>query len=385
MRAWLVFVGCVAACGDNVVENAPPLERSETLFLGAHQDDDMIFMQPELLHALRDGSTTTVYATTLGPDGRDLSVFEAAKVAYGSVVGSTAWDCGMLAIGDIYVRHCRLQDRPVSLLDLGIADGGIPGDRRESLLHLIDGTVSEVSVAAGGTVTSETAIDTFAHLLEATAPSRIETLELAATHGRDHSSHMFVASIGLWASARVGYTGSITWHRGYNVETEAPNLGDELSAARRMLGYYEACADHCGPCGQPCSVLNTAHETWLARQYASTRVREASGSLALGDVCLQSTLALGDCATAANIALESSGALRVDHRCLATSAEGQLALAVCEAVPDQYWVIDSEGFVWNGRTPLAAGDMSYDHVRCLAGEAAPTCGAHLQPRWRIIP
>src|SRR2546421_1941910 len=51
----------------------------------------------------------------------------------------------------------------------------------------------------------------------ATTPSEIHTLELAATHGRDHSSHMFVASFALWAEARTGYDGPVTWHRGYNV------------------------------------------------------------------------------------------------------------------------------------------------------------------------
>src|SRR5512146_2542851 len=104
------------ACGDNVVPVGPPLTHSDTLFLAAHEDDDMIFMQPELLRALGEGkATTTVYATSAGPHGRGIGHFEAAKMAYAAIVGSHDWDCGMTELGTITVEHCRLRDRPISV------------------------------------------------------------------------------------------------------------------------------------------------------------------------------------------------------------------------------------------------------------------------------
>jgi hypothetical protein len=385
VRAWLLTVVSLSACGDNLVAVAPPLEHSDTLFLAAHFDDDIIFMQPALLNALREGATTTVYATTAGPNGTDRDLFEASKVAYGALVGSMEWECGLLALGDANVQHCRLRDRPVSLLDLGIPDGGIPGDRRDSLLHLFEGTVSELSLDNGGTVTATTVTDLFVRVFEATTPNTLETLELAGAHGRDHSSHMFVASIGLWAAARVSYAGAATWHRGYNVDVEMPNLGSDLLPARMMLGYWEACAYDCGPCGRPCDAVSVSHEIWLERQYASTRLRAASGSFALGDTCLGESLQLGDCASSAHVELDPTGAMRIREECLGSTAAGELVLDTCTGMPEQYWVLDSEGFVWNGRPPEIGVDMTYDHVRCLGDGRASTCGVNLQPRWQLFP
>ncbi|MBL0214252.1 MAG: PIG-L family deacetylase [Myxococcales bacterium] len=306
LLAWLV----VAGCGDNLTPVGPAMEPASTLFLVAHPDDEMIFMQPQLLDALHAGSVTTVYATTAGPDGVDHHLFEAAKTAYGAIVGSSAWDCGSLDLEVAVVEHCRLSDRPVSLINLDLADGGLPGDRRDSLLHLVDGTVASLPVHGprGGRIDLEGVIELFSRLLEATAPRALHTLELAGTHGRDHSSHMFVASFALWAAARVRFAGEIAWHRGYNVDVEAPTLaGDALAAAATMLGYYEACADGCGTCGASCPTLIPAHETWLGRQYGVTRVREAGGPLSSGDRCLDASLALGDCASAPGRAARGDG------------------------------------------------------------------------------
>ncbi|HSD88316.1 MAG TPA: hypothetical protein VLB44_12400 [Kofleriaceae bacterium] len=385
--AWITGLIAACGCGDNLVlPVGPPLAHSDTLFLVAHPDDDMIFMQPELLTRLREEATTTIYVTTTGPRATSHGLFEAAKVAYGEVAGSSDWECGLLEIDAIVVQHCRLRDRPVSLLDFALPDGGIPGDRTNSLLHLVDGTVAEQPAYAGGRVTFDSLIGVFAQVFEATTPDALETLELAGSHGRDHSSHMFVASFALWAAARVGYRGDASWHRGYNIATEEPTLsGEDLTQARTMLGYYEACADHCGPCGQACPTVLAAHDTWLSRQYSVARVPSAKGKLALGDRCLQASLVLGDCATAPQIELAATGAFHLGDECLTTMETGALALAPCTGVPEQYWLLDSEGSVWNGRPPQRAPDMTYDHVRCLAEGGAVTCGASLQAHWTLLP
>ena len=56
--------------------------------------------------------------------------------------------------------------------------------------------------------------------------------------------------------------------------------------------------------------------------------------------------------------------------------------------PEQYWVLDSEGFLWNGVPPAPTGDMSYTHVRCLATADAqatsPACGDQLRATWQLI-
>ncbi|MBA3457913.1 MAG: PIG-L family deacetylase [Deltaproteobacteria bacterium] len=387
-RAGWVVVASLVGCGDNLTTVGPPVERADTLLVVAHPDDDLIFMQPELLLALRAGTSTTVYVTTAGA-GRATFLFAAARTAYGAVAGSQDWECGTLELEVASGEHCRLRDRPVSLINLYLPDGGIDGDRRDTLLHLVDGTVDSLSVQGpvGGTVTMETVIEGLADVIEVTAPVELHTLDLSAAHGRDHSSHLFVASFVLWAAARVGFAGAMTWHRGYNVAVEAPTLtAEELAAATSMLGYYEACADGCGPCGSSCAVINPAHETWLGRQYASTRVSEVSGRLRAEDRCLTDALELGDCAAAPTVELDRAGHLLLGGRCLATTASGDVGLETCGAVPEQYWAFDTEGYLWNGRPPEPSANMAYDHVRCLGSApevGAPTCGDQLRPRWQL--
>ena len=95
MRSWLFVTLFACACGDNTVPIAPPLSHADTLFLVGHPDDEMIFSGPELAAALRTGPTTTVYTTTAGPKGVDHHLIEAATIAYGAILGSSAGSgCG---------------------------------------------------------------------------------------------------------------------------------------------------------------------------------------------------------------------------------------------------------------------------------------------------
>lgn len=358
---------CVAGCGDNTIPAAgPALAPSDVLFVAAHFDDDMIFMQPELLDALANHSVTTVYVTSGDPkkgEGRERAVFAAARTAYSAVLGSHDWDCGEILLVGEPARHCRLRDREVSLVALDLPDGGLDGAHRDSLLHLVDGEATSVPILGpeGGRANVDDIVGELAELIETTAPSQIHALDVAATHGRDHSSHLLSSSFALWGAARVGYTGALRWHRGYNVEDLPATLTDETAPAR-MLGYFEACYFGFAPCGSPSARLDTQEHAWMQRQYSFDRVTGAT--LDAGPV------------------LDEHGHLAANGGCLASTPDGRAYFTECADVAEQYWVLDSEGHLWNGAPPAPTGGMDYDHVRCLAAlDSAPTCGADLQPTW----
>ena len=394
MRVLALAAMLASACGDNAYTLGEPIGHADTVFFAAHTDDDMIFMQPEVVDAARSGSIATVYFTVgdaVKGYGLARGLLRASKTAYAGIAGGAAWDCGYVDLA-VPVQHCKLVGHEVSLIAVDLPDGGIPGDRTESLLHLVDGSVPSVDLVspAGGTATRETTAQLAVDLLAALAPDEIHALELAGTHGRDHSSHMFSSAFLFWAAARSGYAGPLTWHRGYNVASEPVTLdGPDYDDAVRMLGFYEACASDCAACGVPCQpdAVSPAHVTWLERQHAVARVRSAGGKLAFGDQCLQVTAALGDCASAPVFALASDGRLQLGDACLTARDDGALSTAVCDGSAAQYWVLDGEGSLWNGLPPLAAGDMSYDHVRCLAVTdavvSAATCGATNAFAWQF--
>jgi hypothetical protein len=397
-RSLVLGVVVAAGCGDNIPPAGPDLAPAPRLFITAHRDDDMIFMQPELIEALQSGPVTTIYVASGDPDGLDHAeqLLEGARYGYGSIVGSNDWDCGYLPVEDSAVHHCRLRDRDVSLIELDVADGGLQGEMADSMLHLVEGKIPDLPILGplGGRVTEAQIIDELAAVIAATAPDRIDTLDVAATHGRDHSSHLLSSSFTLWALARIHYAGELRWHRGYNVALEDVTLADtDFTPAAAMLGYYEACYFKCGPCGTSCAKVDPTHEKLLWRQYSYDRVA-AGGQMRLtsGDQCAQVSpggeLLLGDCASATAMRLDASGHLVANQLCAASKRDGSVAFAPCADVPEQYWLYDSEGHVWNGAPPDAMAGMDYDHVRCLAPGAAattPTCGADLQPTWQLLP
>lgn len=404
-----VWALAIAACGDDFSAplDGPPLAPAGALFVSAHFDDDLIFMQPELIAALNAGPVTTVYAMSGDPVyglGRADRNFDFGQRAYASVVGSSDWDCGYTLVAGSPAHHCRLRDRPVSLIRLDIPDGGREGMYDTSPLNLIEGRITEVPILgwAGGTATKDSIIDSFAELISVTKPDDIHALDLGGLHGYDHSSHLFAAAFTFWGAARVGYTGTFHWHRGYNVG-DSPISFDgaapDYEAARTMLGVFDACYFGCGPCGTSCVV--EAHDIWLQRQYGSPRTPlAATGALALeGDpaLCLSAIggrVVLAGCSGAAPVQLEATGQLIVGGACVASAPDpaAPVVLEPCSSSPAQYWVSDGDGHLWNGSPPPAATDMANDHVRCLSAEpvagaavGAPICGARLSPVWQLAP
>jgi len=401
-----LLVLATAACGDNLPGIGPPLAPAGSLIIVAHLDDDMIFMQPELETVLASGSVTTVYVLSGDPvDGLAHAehTFAATMTAYEHATGSNDWDCGSLDVTGLPVHHCRLRDRPVSMIGLDVPDGGRHDERTESLLHLVEGAVPSLPILGPlwGRVTTASLIAELAEIVQVTTPRELHTLDIAANHGDDHPGHLLAASFALWAAAAVGYTGTLVSHRGYNVATQPANLSDaDYARVKPMVGYFEACYRGCAPCGTECATLDPAHDTWLRRQYASTAwpVTE-TGRLESEDApgaCLTLTgnasIGLTDCASAAGLSLDGDRHLRAAGLC-ATSASGNddpIAFVQCADDPAQYWLLDDEGFVANGRPPVGGPDMSFDHVRCLHAEpgtigGAPVCGSRLHPRWTMPP
>src|SRR4051812_726119 len=138
----LVALAAVCACGDNVVPGKS-LDARADLVIVAHQDDDLYFMQPDLLEAVQNGTgITTVYVTAgddmHGPKAAELR-YAGLRYAYGAVAGSLDWRCGYITIATHVAQHCHLADRPVSLIFLAYPDGGVHGELANSLLDLWQG------------------------------------------------------------------------------------------------------------------------------------------------------------------------------------------------------------------------------------------------------
>ena len=396
MRSLVVLVA-LCACGDDLQPIGDPLRASRDLVVVAHQDDDLYFMQPDLLEAVQRGEGITSVYVTAGDNaqGMDYAMnrYAGLRYAYGAAAGSLDWRCGVIAIATHVVEHCHLADRPVSLVFLAYPDGGVDGEFAHSLLKLWQGDIASAETVAEQTTTytQDELIETVAEIVRETQPGTIHTLEVASTHGRDHTDHMIVGAITLLAMARANSHADVISYRGYSVLTEPVNKAPAmLSAVTDMVQYYEACTSTCGTCGSTCPSVLPSHVAWFAHRYAVGFRRAVEGRVQTDAGCLDGDLEISACDAAPSWRVVD-GAVQLGDRCLEVSATGEVALAACAPGPAQRFFVDDEGHVWSAVVPAPDPAMAFAHLWCVAPNDAGGIGARLcgrdqgAPSWTFAP
>lgn len=398
MRVALPLVLCgLAACGDNSMSTGQPLAQTEDLVVVAHQDDDLLFMQPDVIEAVRAGKgVTNVYVTagngTGGVDKADIR-YEGLRSAYGTAAGSNDWQCGFIEIAGHTAQHCRLPDKNVSLVFLGYPDGGKEGEHPTSLLHLFEGSTTNVETIARepAIYDRDSLIETVAQIMRLTQPAHVHTLEVAATHGRDHSDHMLVGALTMLAIARANSSADVLSYRGYATGEEPANkVGAIYDDAFEVLAHYEACAAKCdAACGDACTTIDETHVTWLERRYAVGFRRSGGGRLRSGSDCVALDGSLVTCDTAPSWVIDTAGELRSGALCLVVGDGGTVTSGPCLGGRERRFFVDDEGHIWSGLPPAPQADMDYAHLSCLAKASGRVttqlCGVDRAPAWELAP
>ncbi len=409
-RATMTVVATLAlrlalpGCGDNILLEGQSLQPVARVNIVAHPDDDLLFMQPDLWTALAHGEGVLTVYVTAGQAKKDLHYAEdrqqAVMYAYQVASGATAWSCGTITLANHLAEHCQAQGTaaPVSLVFLGLPDGGPKGNFHGSLLSLWSGQVASVKTIARRPqrYTQDDVIAVLAEVLRQTQPIHVNTLDVVATHGLDHSDHLLVGAAAVRAVATAKLAAPIVAFRGYNVLSEPINKPDIMyDAVSVMMRGYGACTESCGSCGsQVCSSISEYHEGLLRRRYAtSMRQRTGRAQVYHAGLCLDvsgTALRLSDCASAPvwqvhNDQLELAG------QCVTASADGSLAIASCDGSAGQWWRFSDDGPLLGGIAPPHVKDMLLRHTLCMAatvdaegaqvrGEA---CGDAVAPNWEL--
>ena len=343
----LAAVALLAACGDNALPDAAPLGPARDLAIVAHQDDDLLFMQPDLLDAVRAGSGVTTVYVTAGNDDRDLDYaqkrYTGVMAAYAAMteVPREDWRCGWIELAGHAAEHCRLAAANLSLVFLGYPDGGKHGEFASSLLALSQGRITGADTIADRSAhyDRDGLIATVAAAITATQPHTIRTLEVAGTHGSDHSDHMLVGALAVLAHVRAGMEAELLSYRGYDITAEPPNdLAPNTAITSDAFARYSACAEGCAACGEACSTFSATYAAYLRRHYAVRIDRIASGTVAGSEMTFGTTTPL---------------------------------------------LLDEEGHIWVGTPPATVTDL--DHLECLAPTATLCGGDHGAQVWEVLP
>ena len=387
--------------------SATVMHPASELAVLAHPGDDLLFLSPAIGDAVAArAGLTVVYVTTGGDDNppADLDARTAGvRAAYAALAGASAsdWSCGWISIADHAAEHCRLAAAEISLVLLGYPDGHHDGGAPSSLLQLWEDHVARVTTEGARTAVYNRPglIATLAALIDATAPTTLRTLEVAATHGPDHSDHMMVGALAVLAAAASQSAPPLIAYRGDNIVSEPANTAPAtLTRSLDALARYTACTRGCAPCGDACAAdqLEATQRAWIARSYPIEMRTSGGGQLRLADRCVVAPASAGSNpvltrgAGATTWQLGDGGTLVADTGlCLDVLVlTGEVVAGDCVAAGvGGRLFFDAEGHVWSGVPPAPSDDMALAHLYCLRDAGgrprAGLCGAASAPVWQL--
>jgi LmbE family N-acetylglucosaminyl deacetylase len=255
----------------------------------AHQDDDLLFMNPDLLHDIKAGHCIRTIYITAGDAGVGpffwLSREKGTEAAYSKMLGTNeVWIHRIVKVSDhqfVTVANVRGNSQ-ISLIFMHFPDGnvngfGFKGSNYESLTSLESNRISSMkSVDGQSHVSKDDLTNSLTDIMHLYKPHTVRTQ--SQQHGSkhpDHSDHNAVGKIATQAYTNYNkkfpdVAGStLKYYTGYPVRDSKENVfgGDLADKESAFLAYSHfdssVCSsiEDCGP--------STTYGAYLRREYQS--------------------------------------------------------------------------------------------------------------------
>ncbi|MEU6865391.1 ricin-type beta-trefoil lectin domain protein [Streptomyces sp. NPDC046876] len=347
----------------------------------AHQDDDLLFINPEVQRLIRRKcSVGTVYLTA-GDAGRSFAEDsyvqqreEGLRASYAKMAGvPNRWHRSDLRVRGHRLVSFVLGGRPdVRLVFLRLPDGlskGVGSARysRQSLLKLFRGQIATIKPVDGArSYTREELTSVISEVLALRKAERILTLDYdSATFGvgppnpADHSDHEMTGRFFRKAAFVAPTRPAVASYVGYGLSLLPANLTPQQRRDKETV--YDTYLRYAGCFTGPCPTrpaLSENFRRWIAREHTRTHRQPRPGEI---------MSAVGRTNTKAAV-----------ERCLARDprrfAPGAVTTADCDGSPTQRWT-------FAGGTIKDAGAGA-----CLTASTevvmAPCSGSGSQTWWR---
>lgn len=365
----------------------------------AHQDDDLLFINPDLKRAMdKNEPLSTVYLTS-GNAGMEMDyVLErerGIKSAYAFMAGaSNSWTCGPQVYAGKAIQTCTLDsEKVVTLHFLRLVDGFGTGTDPQSLRNLWEGNIS-VSAAVDGSglsFTREELLASVASLIQTSGATALYTTDFSFEHrNNDHSDHEYAALITLVSSGNHALPHSLSSYLTYGTTSMPSNLSsNDTALVSDVFGYYASCDKELSGCSgglscdaTTCATDDTLYTSWFSRHYSASRLtpplNTSLASLAFSGYCVDgggASVTTSACGAGepwswgSNFTLRNSGGL-----CLTAPSFGssnQATVATCTGAAAQRWLLMSDGHVVLARAPEAGDSTNYKIAKCLDAGTEP--------------
>ncbi|KAF7594635.1 hypothetical protein BBP40_008725 [Aspergillus hancockii] len=256
------------------------LTAAQTLNIVAHQDDDLLFITPDILNDIRSGRAVRTVFLTAGDAGNGEGYWTSRQAgslaAYAAIAGvGNDWQEGDAGIDGFDIPIYSLAAQPqVELAFLHLPDGNMDGQGFEatgsvSLRQLWEGTIDQLGAIddSGTTYTKDELIDVLADIIENFEPDRINTLDYVNDIGDgDHSDHYATGYFTDRASQTADNDADLVGYMGYGVNNFPANLDANTIADKKNIFYTYAPYD-AGTCASDAACASRPEINWLQRQY----------------------------------------------------------------------------------------------------------------------
>lgn len=258
----------------------------------AHEDDDLLFLSPDVLHDIQARRCVRTVFATAGDAAKGHAYWAGRErgslAAYAGMAGvPDDWTVSDAGVPGRSIRLETLVGAPnVSVIFMRLPDGNRRGTgnarhHHESLMRLWQGAISTISAIDGsGTYTDASLRDTLTALMVGFRPTTVRTQDWTAAFGDgENADHV---AIGLYVRrADLGYAAAHTLsaYAGYPSWVRAPNVaGVDLATKRAAFRLY-ATSDPSLCMARLCadSLVSSMR---LARQYIAAS--QATGDSARG-------------------------------------------------------------------------------------------------------
>lgn len=261
----------------------------------AHEDDDILFMNPDLQATINQGSCVTTVFMTAGDagagNGYAHSRREGSYAAYATMYHrADRWSIKDQVIHGQSVTIATLQGVPrVSLIFLNLPDGNVTGkgfknDNFESLARLQSGSIGEIAAIEGHASYDAASLEAMLlRLMNIYRPNEIRTLNYSTNqHDGDHSDHHAAGYFATQAFRVYGGAADLKSYIGYTGRSLPANVGGVELVAKEATFFAYGAYD-----GGVCTSVDfcnnhTAYGTYLARQYSRVVARHVISSDYIG-------------------------------------------------------------------------------------------------------
>ncbi|MGP3690618.1 PIG-L family deacetylase [Streptomyces sp. IBSNAI002] len=367
----------------------------------AHQDDDLLFISPEIHRLIRARCLVGTVYVTAGDGGRSFTADpyvrrreEGLLAAYARMAGAPdRWTRTDLTVRGRSLVSYVLTGRPeLRLVFLRLPDGGFPKGTGtphytgQSLLKLFQGQIPAMRPVDGSApYTGEQLVSVLSEVISQLGAERVLTLDFDSTtfgvgppYPADHSDHEIAARYFRKAAFRQSPPLDATPYVGYGLSVLPANLTPQQQRDKQAV--YNAYASSAACFTRPCPVkvfLNRNFRLWMDREHRRPQRAPRPGEIvsAIGRTgartAIERCLARGGHQAVADSVVTADcdggraqqwvfldGAVRSapDGGCLTTGAT--VTVSPCDGSGRQAWWRDAEGRIGSGVLCLHQDDLA---------------------------